>query len=289
MVLMRDFLKYRNALWLLPVLCFTAFGGAALADKPRPWEMYWQEPATSTMERIIAFHDLMFWIILSITLFVMVLLLIIIVRFNEKANPTPSKTTHNAVLEVLWTAIPVVILVVVAIPSLRLLYFMDTTDKADMTLKVVGHQWFWSYEYPDHGNFTFDSLLVPDDQLKPGQPRLLEVDNRVVLPIDTNIRLLMTSVDVIHSWALPALIHKLDTVPGRVNETWMRITKEGVYYGQCSELCGVNHGFMPIAVEAVSKERFAAWVAEAQKKFAKVDGGPADAAPINVAHAAERR
>ncbi len=286
---MRDFLKYRDVLWLLPALCFMAFGGAALADKPRPWEMTWQEPATPTMERIIAFHDLMFWIIVVITLFVMVLLLIIMVRFNEKANPTPSKTTHNAVLEVLWTAIPVVILVVVAIPSLRLLYFMDTTDKADMTLKIVGHQWFWSYEYPDHGNFTFDSLMIPDDQIKPGQTRLLEVDNRVVLPIDTNIRLLMTSVDVIHSWALPSLIHKLDTVPGRINETWMRITKEGVYYGQCSELCGINHGFMPIAVEAVSKERFAAWTAEAQKKFAKVDGGPADAAPINVAQAAERR
>ncbi|MDH5798636.1 MAG: cytochrome c oxidase subunit II, partial [Paracoccaceae bacterium] len=196
-------------------------------------------------------------------------------KFNEKANPTPSKTTHNTLLEIVWTAVPVLILVAIAVPSFRLLYFADRTQDAEMTLKIVGHQWYWSYEYPDHGNFGFDSFMVAEEDLEDGDLRLLTVDNKVVLPVDTNIRLLMASEDVIHNWAMPAFGIKLDTVPGRVNETWVRIDQEGLYHGQCSELCGVNHGFMPIQVQAVSKEAYAEWVKGAQEEFARVDEKPA--------------
>ncbi len=151
---------------------------------------------------------------------------------------------------------------------------MDGAADAEMTVKAIGHQWYWSYEYPDHGNFTVDALMLQDDELKPGQLRLLETDNRVVLPIDTTIRVLVTADDVLHSWAVPAFGIKLDAVPGRLNETWVRIEREGVYYGQCSELCGVYHGFMPITIEAVSKQAFAAWVEQAKVEFAR-EGAPA--------------
>ena len=223
------------------------------------------------MESVVAFHDFLLIIITVITVFVLGLLLYIAVKFNEKSNPVPTKTTHNSTLEVLWTAIPMLILIVIAVPSFKLLYLQDRTSKPEMTLKIVGHQWYWSYAYPDHGNIKFDSNMVQTADLKKGQPRLLAVDNPVYLPINTNIRLLMTSVDVIHSWALPALIHKTDSVPGRINESWVRIKSPGTYYGQCSELCGVNHGFMPIMVKAVSKEEFQSWVKKAKKKFVNVD------------------
>ncbi len=239
-----------------------------LAAEPRPWQMTFQPAASPVAEQIHAFHDLLFWIIVAITVFVLALLCYSAIRFNEKANPTPSKATHNTALEVVWTAIPILILVAIAVPSFRLLYFMDRTDKPDMTLKVKSHQWYWSYEYPDHGKIGFTSNMIPAEDLKPGQPRLLAVDNEVVLPVDTNVRLLVTSEDVIHNWAVPAFGLKIDTVPGRTNETWVRITKEGTYYGQCSELCGINHGFMPIQVRAVSKQAFARWTDEAKTKFA---------------------
>lgn len=251
--------------------------GLAAAAEPQPWQLGFQPAASPTMQGIESLHDLLMVIITAISLFVLALLVYVVVRFNEKRNPMPSRTTHNTVIEVIWTVVPVLILVVIAIPSFRLLYFMDRTDKPELTLKAIGHQWYWSYQYQDHGDFMFDSLMVPTDQLKPGQRRLLEVDNRVVLPVDTNIRLLVTSEDVLHAWAMPAFGVKLDTVPGRLNETWFKIDREGVYYGQCSELCGVNHAFMPIAVEAVSKEAFQKWVEEARKKFAAAPG-PAIAA-----------
>jgi cytochrome c oxidase subunit 2 len=240
----------------------------ASASQPRPWQMTFQPAATPVMEQIQSFNDLLFWIIVAITLFVLALLCYCAIKFNEKSNPTPSKTTHNTALEVIWTVVPILILVVIAVPSFRLLYFMDRTDKPEMTLKVVSHQWYWSYHYPDHGNLNFTSNMVPAEDLKPGQPRLLTVDNEVVLPVDTNVRVLVTSEDVIHNWAVPAFGVKIDTVPGRTNETWVRITKEGTYYGQCSELCGINHGFMPVQVRAVSKAAFAQWTEEAKKKFA---------------------
>jgi cytochrome c oxidase subunit 2 len=256
------------------------FGGAApaLADAPKPWQLGFQEAASPVMELISSFHDFLLIIIISIGAFVTALMIYVAVKFNEKANPVPSKTTHHTLLEVIWTVVPIMILVVIAIPSFRLLYYMDKTTTPEMTLKVVGSQWYWSYEYPDHGKIAFDSQMIPDNELKPGQLRLLDVDNRVVVPVDTNIRVLLTANAVIHSWAVPALGIKTDTVPGRMNETWMRVTKPGVYYGQCSELCGINHGYMPIAVQAVSKAEFAKWVARAKVKF-KAEQGPEPVSP----------
>ena len=249
------------------------FGGAALASEPRPWEMTLQPAASETMRRIAQFHNLLLWVITAISVFVLGLLIYVMVRFNEKANPTPSTTTHNTMVEVLWTVLPIVILVAIAVPSFKLLYYTDRTANAEMTLKIVGHQWYWSYEYPDQGDVKFDSNMIPEKEIKPGQRRLLEVDNRVVLPIKTNIRLLMTSADVIHAWRIPSFGVMKDAVPGRLLETWVNIDREGVFYGQCSELCGINHAYMPIAVEAVTKEKFAAWI-EQQKKAA-ANGAPA--------------
>jgi cytochrome c oxidase subunit 2 len=250
--------------------------GPALAGpngevRSAPWQMWLQEPGSPTADRIVAFNAQLMVIETLIVIFVLGLMAYIAVRFNAKRNPVPSKTTHNTLLEVVWTIVPILILVGIAIPSLKHLYFADRTQEADMTLKITGNQWYWNYAYPDHGDFTFDSIIVADGDLKPGQPRLLTVDNKVVLPVETNIRLLMTSNDVIHNWALPSLSVKLDTVPGRINETWTRIHEKYVgktIYGMCSELCGVNHGFMPIAIEAVSKEDFEKWVKEAQAKYA---------------------
>ncbi len=244
----------------------------AFAQMAVPWQLGMQEAATPVAQQIHDLHNLLLVIITAITLFVLGLLIYVVVRFNAKANPTPSRTTHNTTIEVLWTVVPVLILVGIAIPSFRLLYYQDRHPAPDMTLKVTGHQWYWSYEYPDHGNIAFDSLMIPEDQLKPGQPRLLEVDNRVVVPVDTNIRVLLTAADVLHAWAVPAFGIKTDTVPGRLNETWFRVERPGVYYGQCSELCGVNHGFMPIAVEAVSKAEFEKWVES--RKTAATPGMP---------------
>lgn len=259
----------------LVALVLALSAGAAGAAGPEPWQMGFQAAASPVAERIHEFHALLFVIITLITLLVTGLLIYVIFRFNEKRNPVPSRTTHHTVLEVIWTAIPVLVLVIIAVPSFKLLYYMDRTHEADMTLKVTGHQWYWTYAYPDQGDFVFDSLLLPDEDLKKaGDKRLLAVDNKVVLPVDTNIRLLMSSEDVIHNWAVPAFGIKLDTVPGRINETWVRITREGTYYGQCSELCGVNHGFMPIVVEAVSKDAFQAWVAKAKQEFAASDDTP---------------
>jgi cytochrome c oxidase subunit 2 len=204
----------------------------------------------------------------AIVLFVLFLIVYVVLRFNAKANPIPAKFTHNVAIEVIWTVIPIILLVVIAIPSFRLLKLAEHTPTADMTVKVVGSQWFWTYEYPDHDNITFDSYIIQEADLKPGQIRLLEVDNRIVVPQGTTIKFLITAADVIHSFAVPALGLKTDAVPGRTNEAWTKIDKLGVYYGQCSEICGVNHGFMPIAIEVVTKEKFEEWVKQAKEKFA---------------------
>ncbi len=241
------------------------------ASKAFPWQMNFQEAATPVAERIREFHDFLLILTIGIVIFVMGLMAYVMIKFHKSRNPVPSKTTHNTLIEVVWTLVPVIILVVIVFPSLKLMYFMDKTEDAEMTVKVVSHQWYWSYEYPDHDNIAFDSLMLKKDELKPGQPRLLEVDNRLVVPVGTNIRILLTSADVLHSWAVPAMGVKTDTVPGRLNETWIKVTKEGVYYGQCSELCGRDHGFMPIAVEVVSKDKFAQWVEDAKVKFAAND------------------
>lgn len=245
--------------------------GVAGAEQPEPWQIGFQAAASPVADRIHALNKLLLTVEIGISVLVFLLMGYIAYRFSAKRNPVPSKRTHNSVLEVLWTAVPILILVVIAVPSLRLLYYMDRTHDAQLTLKVTGHQWYWSYEYPDNGDFSFDSILVPKEDLKPGQPRLLTVDNRVVLPVNTNVRILVTSTDVIHSWAVPAFGIKTDAVPGRTNETWVSIERPGTYYGQCSELCGVNHGFMPIEVHAVSKADFQKWVAQAKQKFAAAD------------------
>ncbi len=252
-------------------------GGFALAEAPQPWEMTFQPAATPIAERAHEFHNGLLVVIALITVFVLGLLVYVMVRFNAKTHPVPSKTSHNTLVEVLWTVIPVVILVGIAIPSFKLMYAADRIEDPEMTIKAIGNQWYWTYEYPDYGNFSFDALLVPEDELTDPTKRLLETDNRVVVPVDTNIRILTTGSDVIHAWAVPAFHVKLDSIPGHTNESWFRVTKEGTYYGQCSELCGVNHAYMPIVVEAVSKEEFAAWVVKAQEEFARVDEPASDA------------
>lgn len=247
-------------------------GTGALAGVPVPWQMGLQPAATPLMQSIDDLHDILLVICTLITLFVLGLLLYVFWRFRESKNPTPTRTTHNTVVEVLWTVIPVVILVLIAIPSFKLLYYSDVVPEADMTVKAVGHQWYWSYEYPDHGNFTFDATILEDDERKPDQPRLLAVDNRIVVPVNKVVRVQVTADDVLHAWAVPAFGVKVDGVPGRLNEVWFKAERTGVFYGQCSELCGVNHGFMPIRVDVVSVQEFNAWVSWAKKEFAEQDG-----------------
>ncbi len=246
--------------------------GAAMAElgQPAPWQLGLQQSASPVMTDITSFHDFLLWIIGAITLFILILLLIVMVRFNARANPTPSRTTHNAVIEIIWTIVPVVILVAIAIPSFRLLFLELDPPKADLTVKATGKQWYWSYNYPDDGNFEFDSLMVDDKDLKPGQPRLLTVDNEMVVPVNKVVHVLVTGADVIHSFAVPSFGIKIDAVPGRLNETWFKATSEGRFHGQCSELCGKDHAFMPITVHVVNDADFAAWVAT-EKKNAGLD------------------
>ena len=233
---------------------------------PEPWQMGLQDAATPVMEEVQDFHNLLLVIITFITLFVLALMLYTGWRFHEKRNPTPSKTTHNTVIEVIWTAVPVIILVVIAIPSFKLLYYEDQVVDAEMTVKAIGRQWYWSYEYPDQGGISFDAFMVEDADIDPskGELRQLSTNQAVVLPVDTNVRILTTSSDVLHSFAMPSMGIKRDAVPGQLNETWVRIQEEGLYYGQCSELCGVRHNAMPIEIKAVSKQEFERWVGQMQ-------------------------
>jgi cytochrome c oxidase subunit II len=235
----------------------------------KPWQLNFQEAATPVMEQLENMHDLLLVMCFAISIFVLVMLVYISVRFSRKNNPVPSKNTHNTKLEIIWTTIPILILVAIAIPSLRLHYFMERSVDTEMTLKVVGYQWYWHYEYPDISGINFDSYMLKDKDLKAGDHRLLAVDNRLVVPVDTKIRVLVTGADVIHAFAVPAFGIKRDAIPGRLNETWFKATKIGTFYGQCSELCGVGHGFMPIVIDVVSKEDFAKW-AEAKKKDAGI-------------------
>jgi cytochrome c oxidase subunit 2 len=260
---------------LLALLTFDV----ALASLPEPYQLGFQEPASDRMERIDDFHDALLVIITIITAFVLALLVWVMIRYNSSSNPIPSKNSHNTLVEVIWTVLPVIILVGIAIPSFRLLYYLDELPKegADLTIKAIGNQWNWTYEYPDQGNFTFTANLVADADLKPGQPRLLTADNPLVVPVGKTVRVLTTATDVIHSFALPSFGVKIDAVPGRTNETWFHALKEGVFYGQCSELCGSRHAYMPIELHVVSEQEFNRWIAEAQSKFARADG------PVSVA------
>jgi len=258
---------------------FAAFGQAA------PWQFGFQDSATPVMDEITSFHNFLLYIITAIALFVLALLVIVMVRFNARANPTPSRVTHNTALEVAWTIIPVIILAVIVFPSFHLLFHELNAPPADITVKATGKQWYWSYTYPDNGKFEFDSLMMQEKDRKPDQPRLLAVDNEMVVPINKTVRVQVIGAEVIHSFAIPSFGVRIDAIPGRLNETWFKATREGVYYGQCSELCGKDHAFMPIAVRVVSEQAFNEWVDAANKRPEWKSAGAAPAVPTAVADA----
>jgi len=323
---------------------------SVLANQPKEWQLGFQNPASDGMRDIVNFHDnLLLPIIIAISVFVLFLMIYACVRFRASRNPNPSKTTHNVAVEVLWTLIPCLILIVMAVPSFKILYKQDTIPKAEVTIKAIGYQWYWGYEYPDENiifesymikeedlkenqprllavdnevvvpvnkvvkvlitandvlhawalpsfgvkrdavevtikaigyqwywgyeypdeNIIFESYMIKEEDLKENQPRLLAVDNEVVVPVNKVVKVLITANDVLHAWALPSFGVKRDAVPGRINETWFKAEKVGTYYGQCSELCGIQHAFMPITVRVVTDEEYEVWLTEAKMKFAK--------------------
>ena len=259
---------------IFTVISFFLMASSAMSKgQPTEWQIGFQEAASPLMAELAGLHDFIFWIITFITIFVFVLLAYVCVKFSAKKNKNPSTTTHNSLLEVAWTVIPVIILVVISIPSFRLLYKQNDFSNIDITIKATGYTWYWGYEYPDHGDFAFDAIMLDESELEEGQPRLLATDNALVVPVNKNIKMQITSdpAGVIHSWAMPSLGVKMDAIPGRLNETYFNIQEPGMYYGQCSELCGPGHGFMPIMIKAVSDDEFSAWVVEAQEEFAKDD------------------
>ena len=263
----------------MAMLAAITWSAGAWAAQPMPWQIGMQPPATPVQDRIVVFHDWLLVITFLITAFVLGLLLYVIVRFHHTRNPVPTRTSHNAVIEILWTVVPVLILVGIAIPSFKLMYYMDRVPNADMTIKVTAHQWYWSYEYPDQAGLTFDSNLIPDKDLKPGEKRLLEVDNPLVVPVGANVRVQVTGTDVIHSWFVPSFGVQEYAVIGRLNESWFRVENAGTYYGECNQICGVNHAFMPIKVVALAKPEYEKWLGEAKKKFAA--GSPGDSRPAS--------
>jgi cytochrome c oxidase subunit 2 len=276
LVLMR---LIRSAVPALAFVAALAAGGIAFAGlgQPSPWQMTFQQSAAPTMDDIIWFHDFVLWIIIAITAFVLILLVIVMVKFNARANPTPSRTTHNTLLEVAWTVLPVVILVVIAIPSFRILFVQLNIPPSDLTIKATGNQWNWTYTYPDD-KIEFTSIMLTDAERakqSPAPPRLLAVDNPIVVPLNKVVRVQVVGSDVIHAFAVPSFGIKIDAIPGRLNETWFKATREGVFYGQCSELCGKDHAFMPIEVKVVSEQEYATWLVQAKKDFAIDEARPA--------------
>ena len=260
-------LKMRKTFFILSTL--TLLSTKVFADQPRDWQLGFQDAASQSMYEIVSFHNsILLPIIIAISVFVLFLMAYACFRFRESRNPNPSKTTHNVAIEVLWTLIPCLILIVMAVPSFKILYSQDTIPKADVTIKAIGYQWYWGYEYPDE-NIIFDSYMIEDKDLLPGQPRLLAVDNEVIVPVNKVVKVLITANDVLHAWALPAFGVKRDAMPGRVNETWFKADRVGTFYGQCSELCGIKHAFMPITVKVVTDEEYQEWLEEAKIKFAK--------------------
>ena len=251
----------------LQVIFVIALAVPAVAQEGQPvdWQIGMQTPVTDIARQIIWFHDFVNYIIIAVAIFVLALLVYVIVRFNAKSNPNPSKTSHNTTIEIIWTVVPVLILLVIAVPSFRLLFAQYDAPKADLTIKAIGHQWYWAYEYPDHDDLSFDAIMLEDDELAPGQPRLLATDNDVVVPVNKVVHVLVTAADVIHNWTVPSFGSKVDAVPGRITKTWFRSEKTGVFYGQCSELCGTRHAFMPITVRVVEEDVFNRWV-EAMKE-----------------------
>ena len=252
---------------ILGTLFAIAAPSVCLANYATPWQMGFQTPASPMMQKIVALHDQLLAVIIVIAIIVSALLFYTVYRFNAKRNKILSTTTHHTWLEIIWTAIPAIIVVGIAIPSVKLIYFIDQEPQNAMNIKVIGHQWYWSYEYPDE-SIAFDSYMVEDKNIQPHQIRLLSVDNNLVVPVGVPVSLQLTSMDVLHSWSVPSLGVKKDTVPGRLNQMWLQVDKPGLYYGQCSEICGMNHGFMPIVVEAVSQEQYRVWLEAAKTKFA---------------------
>ncbi len=249
--------------------------GGAWAAEPQPWQFGLQPPAGSIAEKATSLHNLLLVIITAISLFVLALLVYTCVRFRQSANSKPSKTTHNAVIEVLWTVVPVLILVVIAVPSFRLLYYMDRTQDTEMVIKITGNQWYWNYEYPDE-ELSFDSYMIDEAELKKGQKRLLEVDYPMVVPAGTRVKLLVTGNDVMHAFFVPSLAVQTYSIIGRVNEAWIDVPEgANTYYGQCNQICGVNHAYMPIVVKALEKKEYEAWLSGAKEEFASVET-PAD-------------
>jgi len=269
-------------------------------------QLNFQESATELMTRLTDFHDMLLIVITVITIFVFALLAYVMVKFSRKANPVPSTTSHNTFIEIIWTAVPVIILLAILVPSMRLLYFQDTIPESDVVIKATAHQWYWTYEYPDEGGFSFDSIMLPDSYFTDNPPaeketvvadimhlmnmdeapemyRLLETDTRIVVPVGKNVKMVVTADDVIHAWTIPAFGAKVDAVPGRINELWFNVEEPGTYYGQCSELCGVRHAFMPIVVQAVSEEDYQAWLGRAKAFYAGIE----DDSPVRVVMAGE--
>jgi cytochrome c oxidase subunit II len=268
-------LKFKRGAAVMAAITALIAGSAAAQaglGQPTDWQLGMQQSATQVKDNIIWFHDFLLWIIIAISLFVLVLLLIVFIRFNARANPTPSKTTHNTLLEVAWTLVPVAILVAIAVPSFKLLFLQLNIPESELTVKATGSQWYWTYAYPDE-KIEFTSLMLKDGERKPDQPRLLAVDNDLVVPVNKVVRVQVIGADVIHAFGVPSLGVMIDAVPGRLNETWFKATREGTFYGQCRELCGRDHAFMPIAVRVVSEKEYAAWLAEAKKRFAVNDDG----------------
>ena len=250
----------------LVFLPFSAFANEGISEN---WQLSFQEPATDLMSDIISFHSyILMPIITGISLLVLGLLLYIMFRFNSKRNVVASTTTHNTVIEILWTVIPVILLIIIAIPSFRLLYVSETIPKADLTIKAIGNQWYWTYEYPDYEDIVFDANMLLENELSDPKLRLLETDTQIVVPVNKVVKLQITSADVLHAWTIPAFGVKMDAVPGRLNETWFKANKEGIYYGQCSELCGPKHAFMPINVKVVSENEFNDWLDFAKEEYA---------------------
>lgn len=260
-------IKMKKSLFLYSFVAFLLGGVSAFADRPKPWQLGFQDPVTPVMEQIISLHTLLMGVITVIALIVFSLLGYAVYRFSAKRNPSPSKTSHHTFLEVIWTTIPVLILLGISFPSFKLLYFMDKAEDAELTVNIVGRQWYWHYAYPEE-DFEFDSVMIPEDEVEDPSLRLLAVDNPLVIPVDTTVRFLLTADDVLHAFAVPAFGIKQDTVPGRISEVWARVTKEGTYYGQCSELCGAEHAYMPIAVKVVSKEAYQEWLLKSKQAFA---------------------
>ena len=254
---------------LIFVILTTIYTTSVLANQPKEWQLGFQEAASQSMREIVNFHNnLLLPVIIAISVFVLFLMIYTCIRFRASRNPIPSKTTHNFAVEILWTLIPCLILIVMAVPSFQILYKQDTIPKAEVTIKAVGYQWYWGYEYPDE-NIIFESYMIKEEDLKENQPRLLTVDNEIVVPVNKVVKVLITANDVLHAWALPSFGVKRDAVPGRINETWFKAEKIGTYYGQCSELCGIQHAFMPITVRVVSEEEYIKWLSGAKIKFAK--------------------